>query len=98
MQYKSGRFSPYGDELYPVVKFLSENGQMQEEKWTKVKGRCGIRQINSVVLMAYAKEHIDQRGVWKIEFLMALLTTLHLDRAYPAVPCLLLHGLQWTPE
>jgi len=55
MQYESGRFSPYGDELYPVVKFLSENGQMQEEKWTKVKGRCGIRQINSVVLMAYAK-------------------------------------------
>ena len=35
-QYETGRFSPYGDELYPLLKFLAESGHMDGVKWLKV--------------------------------------------------------------
>ncbi|GAX82764.1 hypothetical protein CEUSTIGMA_g10190.t1 [Chlamydomonas eustigma] len=34
-EYESGRFSPYGDELLPMLKFLAEQGHMDEVKWTR---------------------------------------------------------------
>ncbi len=35
LQYESGRFSPYGDELYPLLKYLAEEGHMDKGGWTK---------------------------------------------------------------
>ena len=54
MQYETGRFSPYGDELYPLLKFLAENGHMDGSKWLKVWALHGRRGGTTTMVKGYS--------------------------------------------
>ena len=54
MQYESGSFSPYGDELYPVANYLSQNRDIEEISWTKVRS-YGLESLQKGGISSYCR-------------------------------------------